>query len=84
MNDFETMYELYGDRIILCPPPRFFDPETSSEEEQRAAAREYAEKYCRPDKPTIFSLYGTRVMTPAFQEELYRQSRIRYECLHKN
>ncbi len=79
MNDVAEIYRLYGDKIILAIPPEPFDPETTSEEEQRAAARAYAEKYCDPDKPTMFSIYGSAMLTPAFQEELYRQSRLRYQ-----
>lgn len=78
MNDVAKIYDLYGDKIIIAVPPKPFDPETATLEEQRQAARAYAEKFCDPDKPSMFSLYGTPMMTPAFQEELYIQARRRY------
>ncbi|NLV50788.1 MAG: methyltransferase [Clostridiales bacterium] len=78
MNDTHKIYELYGDKILLGVLPEMFDPAKLSEEEQRAKAREYADKFCRPDKPSIFGFYGSPVLTPAYREELYKQSRINY------
>jgi hypothetical protein len=81
MNDIEKIYDLYGDRLIIATMPEIFDPKTASEEEQRSYARAYANKYCRPDKPSALSMYAMSVlgiMTNAFREELYRQSRIHY------
>jgi len=78
MNDTRKIYELYGDKILLGVIPESYDTANSTEEEQRAKAREYADKFCRPDKPSIFSYYGMSVMTPAYAEELYKQSRINY------
>lgn len=78
MNDAGELYELYGDKIIIAVPPETYDPETTSPEEQRAYARAYAEKYCKPGRPSMFSMYGTPMMTHDFCEELYKQSRILY------
>jgi len=78
MNDTHKIYELYGDKLLVGVLPEPFDPETATEEEQRAAASKYADRFCRPDKPSMYSLYGITYMTPAFREELYRQSRINY------
>ena len=81
MNDTQKLYEQYGDQILMCVIPTPFDPATTSEEEQRAAAREYAEKFCNPDKPSMLSMYALmeyQVMTPAFREELYISSRKKY------
>ncbi len=75
MNDTEKAYELYGDQILIGVIPPELDP-NASEEEQRAAARAYADKFCRPDKPSI--LNGGFNLSPAFREELYKQSRINY------
>lgn len=75
INDSYGIYDLYGDRIIIGVNPQY-DPE-APEEEQRAAAREFAEHFCRPDKPSIICSPGA-VLTPVFREELYRQSRINY------
>lgn len=77
MNDIEKIYELYGDKIIIAVPLCVPNAEKTSEE-QREAAREYANKFCRKEKPSIFNLYSMKEMTPAFHEELYRQSRILY------
>lgn len=78
MNDTQKIYELYGDRILIGVIPDTFDIETTSEEEQRTRAREYADKFCNPEKPSYFNFMGSKLMTPAFREELYKQSRINY------
>jgi len=78
MNDFDKIYELYGDKILLGIMPEMFDPATKTEEEQRAAAREYADKFCNPDKPSYFNQYGGPLLTPAYREELYIRSRENY------
>ena len=78
MNDTQTLYELYGDRIMMQVTPDLFDPSQLTPEEQRAKAREYADKFCNPDKPSMFNGYGNEVMTEAYREELYKRSRINY------
>jgi len=80
MNDIEKIYNLYGDRLLIATMPEIYDAKNASEEEQRAFARAYADKYCRPDKPSALSMYAMAlgILTPAFREELYKQSRIRY------
>lgn len=81
MNDTQKLYEEYGDQIIMGVMPDLFDPETTSEEEQRAYAREYANKFCKAGKPSslnISALLDTKIMTKAYCEELYKQSRINY------
>lgn len=78
MNDTHKIYELYGDKILVGVSPAPYDPEITTEEEQRAAAREYADKFCNPDKPSYFNFYHGNLMTPPFREELYKQSRINY------
>jgi hypothetical protein len=78
MNDTQKIYELYGDKLIVGVIPDHFDTAATSEEEQRARAREYADKFCRPDKPSFYSLNAGQYLTPAFREELYKQSRINY------
>ena len=77
MNDTQKIYELYGDKIIIGVIPDPFDPETATEAEQRAAAKAYADKFCRPDKPSSLG-YGMGLVTPAFREELYIRSRENY------
>ena len=81
INDVEKIYELYGDKIIIGTLPERYDVDSSSEEEQRAIARAYADKYCRPDKPSFLSMHACfpkNLLTPVFREEMYRQSRINY------
>jgi hypothetical protein len=57
---------------------RKFVNEAATPEEQREAARQYAAKFCRPEKPSMLNSYCTAMMTPAFCQELYKQSRILY------
>jgi hypothetical protein len=78
MNDTHKIYELYGDKIIIGVTPEIFDPATITEDEQRAKAQEYAAKFCDPKKPSFFNYYGASVLTPAYSEELYKQSRLLY------
>ncbi|MDR1216960.1 MAG: methyltransferase [Oscillospiraceae bacterium] len=78
MNDSQKIYEVYGDSLVLGVIPDVFDPENTSPDEQRARARRYAEKFCDPTRPSKFSAYGMSMLTPAFREELYKQSRMRY------
>lgn len=77
MNDTHMIYEKYGDKIMIGVIPKPFAPD-ASEEEQRAAARAFVEKFCQPGKSCSISLYGATVLTQAFREELYIQSRIKY------
>jgi uroporphyrinogen-III decarboxylase len=67
MNDTHKIYELFGDKIIVGVAPDPFDPETTPEEKQRELAREYAGKFCRPDKPSLFNLYSGRLLTSAYR-----------------
>jgi len=80
MNDIEKIYDLYGDEIIISTMPEKYDVAASTEEEQRAQARAYANRYCRPDKPSTLNLYamsGTEdLLTRAFREELYNRESI--------
>lgn len=78
MNDTQALYEMYGDRIMMQVTPDLFDPERLTLEEQRAKAREYCDRFCNPDKPSMFNGYGNQVMTDAYREKLYVRSRINY------
>jgi hypothetical protein len=83
MNDIEKIYDLYGDRLIIGTMPKIYEVDNSTEEEQRAYARAYANQYCRPEKPSSLSMYsmpmsGPNLVTNAFREELYKQSRMNY------
>lgn len=77
LNDTARIYELYGDKMLIGVTAEPLSP-SSSEEEQRAKAREYADKFCNPDKPCILNRYSAPPLTPAFREELYKQSRIKF------
>lgn len=78
MNDIRKIYELYGNKIIIAVMPEEFDPKTTPEEEQRAIARAYADEFCTPSKPSYLNISAIPLLTPAFREELYKQSRINY------
>lgn len=81
MNNTQKLYEDYGDKIILgIVYDKPFDPATASEEVQREAARDFVQKYTKDGKPCMFSAFYNRpgMLTPAFREELYKASRIRY------
>lgn len=81
MNDTRKIYELYGDKILIGVMPDLYDVKSSTEEEQRAHARAYANEFCKPEKPSFLNMYagyGYDILTNAFREELYKQSRINY------
>jgi hypothetical protein len=81
INDTLKLYDDFGDKILIATIPELYDPKTTSEEEQRARARAYADRVCNPEKPSVSNMYGYLyhpIFTPAFREELYRQSRINY------
>lgn len=77
MNDTHMLYEKYGDQILIGINPEPF-PEDAPEDEQREAAADFVEKYCNPDKPAALNFYAMSMLTPAFLEELYRLSRIKF------
>jgi hypothetical protein len=77
MNDTQGLYEKYGDKIIIGVIPDKFEPD-ASEEKQREMARNFADRFCKPEKPCLISAYGAAVLTPAYREELYKQSRIKF------
>ena len=78
MNDTHKIYDEYGDKIIIGVAPDVFDPEKTTAEEQREMARKYAARFCNPDKPSMFNIYGSPALTNAYREELYIQSRKNY------
>ena len=78
MNDTQSIYKKYGDKIIIGVTPDLFDPAEVTEEEQRAAARNYADQFCDRSKPSILNYAGAVLLTPAYREELYARSRQKY------
>jgi hypothetical protein len=78
MNDTGKIYDLYGDKLLISVAPEQFDAENTSEDEQRKYARAFAEHFCKPEKPSAINMYASSILTPAYREELYRQSRMRY------
>ena len=93
MNDVEKIYDDYGDQIIIATFPTNIPedimalPTTEEkgaafaklpEEEQRRIAREYCDRFCRADRPSLYNFYAAHWLTPAFREEMYKQSRINY------
>ncbi len=80
MNDTVSLFETYGDKIMIGVVNDKPFPPDASEEEQRACAREFAQRFCKPGKPVSFSLFynDPSQATPAFREELYKVSRELY------
>ena len=79
MNDTDKLWRDYGDKIVISVVCNELEhPESATEEELRAAARAFAAKYARPDRPCVLSSMYSKpgYLTPAFREELYRASRI--------
>lgn len=81
MNDTVSLYEKYGDKITIgMVYDKPIDPATASEEEIRAAAKDFADRFAKPGRPSSYSaFYNTPgLLNPAFREELYRESRKNY------
>lgn len=76
MNDAAAIYEKYGDQLLVAVT--YPMPKDLTEEQQRQEARDYVARFCHPGKPSMLSFYGLQMLTPAFNEELYRRSRIAY------
>jgi hypothetical protein len=76
MNDVPKLYDLYGDKLIFGVTPEEINPDIP-EEEQRKLAKEFVERFSQPGKPITVSAFGAP-LTPAYREELYKQSRIKY------
>jgi hypothetical protein len=75
MNDTYRLFDEVGDKISISIVPESFDPETTPEEKQREMAKEFAQRFCKPGKPCAIGYYGASVLTPAYQETLYEESR---------
>jgi hypothetical protein len=59
--------------------PDSYDPAATSEEDQKAEARKFVDKFCKPGRSAVInSMYAGPLLTPAFREELYRYSRIKF------
>lgn len=78
MNDIESLYDHYGDKIILGVWPKEENLAQLPETEQRAAARRFVDRFCQPGKPSILSIAAIRRSTPAFLDEVYVYSRKKY------
>lgn len=77
MNDTKMLYEKYGKDIMIYIVDSFTPEEAASEEGQRAHAVKYLENFAKPEKPSVISyIYGGEILTPAFRESLYKESRI--------
>ena len=93
MNDSYKIYDDFGDKILIATFPQNIPEEIMKlpttdeqgaafaklpEEEQRRIAREYADRVCVHGKPSFYNFYAAHWLTPAFREELYKESRINY------
>lgn len=78
INDTAALFEQYGDKMVIGVEIRELeDPANATEEEIRAAARSFAEKFAKPNKPVTINLSShPAYLTTPFREELYRASRI--------
>jgi len=93
MNDCYKIYDLYGDQILIATFPMNMPEEVMAqptdaakgaafaalpEEEQRRIAREYVDRVCQPGKASFYNFYAAHFLTPAFRDEMYKQSRMNY------
>ena len=78
MNDTHSLYEQFGDKIIISVVPDAIDPATASENDMRQAARDFVDRFCKPGKPSTVNYAAREMFSDAFFEELYVYSRKRY------
>jgi len=78
MNDTQKIYEEYGDKLLVGILPDAFDPAATSEDEQREMGRAFANKFANPGKQSMVNIYSSAMLTTAFCEGLYEQSRKNY------
>ena len=74
MNDTHTLYEKYGDKMVIGIVADKWDP-NASEEEQFEAGKKFAEKFCKPGKVGAYSMYTGIPVTDAFARGIYETSR---------
>ena len=77
MNDQKTLYDKYGDKLLLGMAPPDIDPE-SSEEDLYAGLEEFINYYCQPGKPSVavFAMSLEKKFHPKLGEAVYKLSRI--------
>ncbi len=73
MNEIDTVFEEYGDKIVMGAFPEDFD--VNDEAAARQAARNFVDTYMRPDKTAILNFNKRSCWCPAFMEEIYVYSR---------
>lgn len=83
MNDSYRIYDDFGDKLLIAVFPQGIPSAEElaklPEEEIRKAARDYANRVCRPEKSSFYNYYAADYLNiPAFKEELYIQSRKNY------
>lgn len=90
MNDCYKIYDDFGDKLCIATFPMNIPDEIMKlpsdaergeafaklpEEEQRRIAREYVHRVNKIGKPSTYAFYALHWCTPAFKEELYKESR---------
>jgi glutathione S-transferase len=70
------LYEKYGDKLIIGINPPLL-PSDATEDQQRAAAADFVESIATGIN-AMLNFYAMALLTPAFREELYRLSRIKF------
>lgn len=78
MNDTLAMFDEFGDKICLGVVPEKYDPEKTTADEQRELGIAFARRICVPGKTAFVSLSAAPMMTDAFREGCYKESRILY------
>ncbi len=77
INNTFSMYENYGDQLILGVAPEEY-PGDADDTRLRTEAAAFVDKYCNPEKPVVLNHMANSVLPPVFREELYRLSRIKF------
>ncbi|MBR4703773.1 MAG: hypothetical protein IKO91_08005, partial [Oscillospiraceae bacterium] len=88
-------YDDFGDKILIATFPQNIPEDIMAlatteekqaafaklpEEQQRQIARDYVNRVCKHGKPSFYNFYAAHWLTPAFREEMYKQSRMNYSA----
>ncbi|MDR0838987.1 MAG: methyltransferase [Oscillospiraceae bacterium] len=75
MNDTAKLWEDFGDKISISIVPEEFDPDATGKDEQYRRGQEFARRFSVPGKYGTISNYGFNMLTEAFTEGVYVESR---------
>lgn len=75
MNDTAQLWTDVGDQIAISVVPESYDTASTTQAEQRRLGSQFAERFSVPGRPAQLGFYAGPVLTDAYTEGVYMQSR---------